>query len=138
LATAALIFLALMDRWIKAFPALMAVGTLSSFVCIFSGHMASNPIPVARPRAVGATLFFAASTALGLTFVGRKLNVLDRVALLAFMVLFFWQAVENRVATLPLSAAPAALFAAWAYDRVRRRHHKHRSASTLPKLSGQH
>ena len=135
LGLAALIFFALMDRWIRAFPALMAIGTLSSFVCIFSGQMASNPTPVSRRMAVCATLFFATSTALGLTFVGRKLNVLDRIALFAFVVVFFWQAVNNRVAVLPLSVALCALFAAWAHERIRRRGHNHQSAATLPNLS---
>jgi len=131
LVVAAVIFLALMDRWIRAFPALMAIGTLSSFICIFTGHMASSPNPVARPAAVGATLFFAGSTALGMTFTGRKLNLFDRMALLVFMVVFFWQALENRVSALPLAAALSALAAAWAYDRVRRRGHKHRSEPKL-------
>lgn len=113
--------LLLIDRCIRVFAALMAVGTFSSFVGIFSGHMNTSPIPISPTMAAGLMLFFAASTALALTFVGRKLNVVDRIAILVFLSIIFWQAAVNRVVVFALAAALLALFAAWAYDRVRRR-----------------
>jgi len=114
----------------------MAVGTFSSFVAIFSGHANTSPIPVSRPMAMGLMLFFGASTALALTFVGRKLNVVDRIAILAFVSVILWQAFENRVTFLALALAFCALLLAWVFDRVRRRGHIHQSSSTLPNLSG--
>jgi hypothetical protein len=122
LGLAAIIFLVLMDRWIRVFPALMAIGTLSSLGWLFTGHATGNPaVRISRPTALGAALFFAANCALGLSFVGRKLHVVDRIALLALVVGFFWQAVDNHVTVPALGVGFCGLFIAWAYDRIQRR-----------------
>jgi hypothetical protein len=124
LGAAGLILVLLIDRCIRVFAALMAVGTVSSFVAIFSGRMNASPIPLSQGMALGLMLFFAASTALALTFVARKLNVVDRIAVLVFLSSIFWQAATGRIVVLALAAGFCALLVAWSYDRIRRRGHR--------------
>ena len=100
----------------------MALATVNSFVCMFTGHVTSNfSIPVSWRAALAQTLLFAASTAMGLSFVGRKLNVVDRIAVLVFVSSISWEAVDSRVVIFALGTGFCALFAAWSYDRIRRR-----------------
>lgn len=58
-------------------------------------------------------------TVLALTFKSRKLTMLDRVALLAFVVSLFWGAIDQRFASIKLLAGACCILVAWATDRFR-------------------
>jgi hypothetical protein len=86
LAVAAAVLVLTVDRWVKAFPGIMAVATVNSLITISSGHATGNAsVLIPRSTAILATLLLAGGTALSLTF-RRKVSVLDRFALLALAV----------------------------------------------------
>ena len=63
-------------------------------------------------------------TALSFTFKNRPLNLLDRIALLAFAASIYVggeEAIEQKV-PLALIVGGSCVFAAWAVDRLRTKH----------------
>jgi arginine exporter protein ArgO len=120
LAAAAVILVLTVDLWVRAFPGIMAVATINSFLTIFSGHATGNPaVLIPKPTAILATLLLAGGTALSLAF-RRKVSVPDRFALLALAVSIGWGAVDVRHWLPALAVGTCCLFLAWVYDRSRR------------------
>ncbi len=77
------------------------------------------------------TLILVAITALSVSFTARKLNMVDRIALLAYVSCIFWSGVAKHV-TLPAGGiAVSCLFFTWAYDRIQRRRGHNRSRDRL-------
>jgi len=121
LSVAAAVLVLTVDRWVKAFPDIMAVATVNSIMTISSGHATGNPsVLIPRSTAMLATLLLAGGTALSLTFRTKKVRVPDRVALLALAVSIGWGAVDVRHWLPALGVGTCCLFLAWAYDRIRR------------------
>jgi len=81
MSTAILLFT--MDRWVKIIPGLLGDSTLGVLIMLFAGHYSGILVP--WRVALILMLFTIASAALSLTFQKRKLNVVDRVALMAFV-----------------------------------------------------
>jgi hypothetical protein len=121
LIVAAVVLIITTDRWGAAFSALLAYGVIGGLLTIVSGHALNHPeVRVVRIDAVIMTLLIAASAVVSFTFTGRKLRLPDRIALLAFVFLFFSQAMLPRFTLAPLGVGLGLLVAAWAYDRSRR------------------
>jgi chromate transport protein ChrA len=119
LGIAALVLLLTMDKWVKVFPGLLAYGAFASILMLFSGHAVNHPeVVVSRLEAMAALMFFAAAGMLSLNFTKHKLTVPDRVALFAFVLCFFWQAVAPRLLLFALAIGFSCLVGAWTYDRV--------------------
>lgn len=118
MSTAILLFT--IDRWVKIIPGVMGYATLGGLIMLFSGHYGRILVP--WRVALILTLFTIASAGLSLTFQERKLNVVDRVALMAF-VSCLAIATTPSVSTMltALSIGFAFLLFAWVLDRIRRR-----------------
>jgi hypothetical protein len=122
LSIAGLVLFFTMDKWVKVFPGLLAYGVVGSILMLTSGHAMNHPeVLVPQLEAVVLILFFAAAAALSFTFTKHKLTVPDRIALFAFILCFFWQAVAPRLMLVVLGFGFACLVGAWAYDRLQRR-----------------
>ncbi|MGO9241855.1 MAG: hypothetical protein ACLQBJ_13705 [Bryobacteraceae bacterium] len=119
LVIAALVLILTMDRWVKAFPGLLACGILGSIITLVDGHAVNNPkVVVSRLVALLMILFFATAAALSSTFVKHKLTVPDRIALFVFIFCFFGQAVVPRFMLVAMGIGFSCLAAAWVYDRI--------------------
>ncbi len=134
------VLIATMDRWVKALPGILAYAVLMGIVAIYTGHFFYQPaLPDSRVKAVILTLFFAASTRLSLSLRGRKLNAVDRIAVLGFVFSIalgagYDSARSTATGRMPSSepieyiatgVALGCLSIAWVYDRIQRhRHHK--------------
>jgi hypothetical protein len=122
LAVAAVILIVTMTKWVKVFPGLLAYAVFGGLLTIVSGHALNHPaVKVSTLEGVSLTVFFAASAVVSSTFTKRKLHLLDRVALFVFVSCIFWQAIDNRAASLALAIAFCCLVLAWAVDHIRRR-----------------
>ena len=127
------ILIVAMNRWVKALPGILIYATLSGLIMIAYGHLINKPsIPISRLDAVIVTLLMAGSSALSLTFKGRRLHVGDRIALLAFVFCMAWSASpKSSTMFTAMGIGVCCLLIGWAYDRIqRRRGHNHRPAST--------
>lgn len=122
LSTAAIIAIATMDHWIKVFPALLAYGVLGSILTLVDGHVVNHPeVRVSRTEAVFMIVFFAITATLSFTFARRHLHVWDRIAVVVFILCFFWQAVAPNLMRLALGIGFTSLLLAWVYDRIQNR-----------------
>jgi hypothetical protein len=123
LAIAAIIFLCTIDRWVVTFSALLAYGVIGGIYMISTGHAVNQPsVQVSLSEAISVTLILALSALVSFTFSKRNLRVLDRIALLIFVVCFFGQALVPDLALVAFGIGLGGLVAAWAYDRFRRSH----------------
>ena len=122
LVLAAAIALVTMDRWVKIFPGLLAYGILGSVLSLMDGHAVNHPeVSVSRIGGVVMIVFFTIATLLSFTFTKRELQVTDRVALFAFVVAFFWQAVAPSFMWIVLGVGFCFLLFAWLYDHFQHR-----------------
>jgi hypothetical protein len=85
------------SRWVKALPGLLAVATLNAIGSFFSGHVTNLPSrPISHTDALAMTLLFLGSTiASAVAFRGRRLNFVDRAALVGLVVFSGWAFVED-------------------------------------------
>lgn len=117
LALAGAIAFMTVDRWAKIFPGLLAYGLLGSVLSLVDGHAVNHPeVSVSRLDGVAMIVFFTVAAVLSFTFTKRKLRVADRVALFAFLVCFFWQAVAPSLRWVVLGVGFCFLVFAWLYD----------------------
>ena len=120
LIVAAVIMLATAEHWKRVFPGIMLAAILNSLLELSRGHAVNNPsVAVAPSTAAIHLLVTTGVTALTLTFKNRRLTILDRTALLAFVAIFFWQAVDGRFASLKLLGGAFCILLAWVIDRLR-------------------
>jgi hypothetical protein len=124
LGLAAMIFAATANRWKRVFPGIMLAATLGALLELERGHAVNNP-SVLIPRWIALVQLgvIAVVTALSFTFKKRPLNIVDRIALVAFAASIFVGGDEATRQELPLAliVGGVCVLAAWAYDRVRRR-----------------
>jgi hypothetical protein len=122
-----------MNRWVKVLAGLLALGVLNGVISISTGHLLANPTqPMSRLDALYITVFFAVAAALASTLRGRKLNPVDRIAVLAFVsslaLLMEYEGMHGRPGA-PLASTDftlmgiglGCLLVAWGYDRLQRR-----------------
>jgi len=124
LGVAAAIFAVTANRWKRVFPGIMLAATFGTLLELKHGHAVNNPsVLIPRPIALVQLVVIAGVTALSFTFKKRPLNIVDRIALLAFAASIFVGGDEITRKELPLAliAGGLCVLAAWAYDRLRRR-----------------
>jgi hypothetical protein len=122
-----------MNRWVKVLAGLLALGVLNGVLSISTGHLLANPTqPMSRLDAVYMTVFFAAAAVLASTLRGRKLNLVDRIAVLVFVsslaLLMGYEGAHVRPGA-PLASTDftlmgiglCCLLIAWGYSRLQRR-----------------
>jgi len=108
------------EHWKRVFPGIMLVAVLNSLLELTRGHTVNNPaMPVSHATAIVHLIVTTGVTLLTLTFKNRRLTVLDRFALLAFVVSFFWGAVDHRFASVKLVIGACCILVAWAVDRLK-------------------
>ena len=122
-----------MNRWVKVLAGILALAVLNGVLSISTGHLLANPTqPISRLDALYITVFFAVAAALASTLKGRKLNLVDRIAVMAFVSILAWLICYEGTHLRP--GAPLAstdfalmgiglccLLVAWGYDRLQRR-----------------
>lgn len=83
----------------------MLAAIFNSLLELSRGHVVNNPSVAVSPLTAAIHLLVSRGvTVLALRFKSRKLTMLDRVALLAFVVSLFWGAVDQRFASIKLLA----------------------------------
>ena len=109
-----------LDGWAKVLPGLLALAAFNALVMAASGHVLNDlSTPVSRSMAIGSAIALAIASAVSIHFYGKRLSLLDRVILVAyvgFILLGFasrWVLVSFGLGTLVL-AVP------WLYTLVRR------------------
>ncbi len=121
LAVAAIVLIATMDKWVRAFPGLLAYGAFSSIFILLEGHALNHPeVAVSRFEAVLILSFFVAAAALSFSFTRHRLTIPDRIALFVFVLCFFGQAAFPRLMLAAMAVGLASIFGAWALDSFRR------------------
>lgn len=120
LVVAAVVMLATAEHWKRVFPGIMLAAILNSVLELTRGHAVNNPsVPVSSSTATVHLLVATGVTVLTLTFKDHRLTMLDRGALLAFVMSFFWGAIDTRFASLKLLVGASCILAAWAVDRAK-------------------
>jgi hypothetical protein len=102
----------------------MLAATLAALLELWHGHVVNSPsVPIPRLIAFVQLVVIAGVTALSFTFKKRPLNILDRIALLAFAASIYAGGDEATRQELPLAliVGGVCVLAAWAYDRLQRR-----------------
>jgi chromate transport protein ChrA len=124
LGVAGVIFAATANRWKRVFPGIMLAATLGALLELEQGHAVNNPsVLIPRWIALVQLAVIAVVAALSFTFKKRPLNIVDRIALLAFAASIFVGGDEATRQELPLAliVGGVCVLAAWAYDHVQRR-----------------
>jgi hypothetical protein len=124
LGVAGAIFAATANRWKRVFPGIMLAATLGALLELEQGHAVNNPsVLIPRWIALVQLAVIAAVTALSFTFKKRPLNIVDRIALLAFAASIFVGGSEATRQELPLAliVGGVCVLAAWGYDRLQHR-----------------
>lgn len=124
LIVAAAIFIATANRWKRILPGIMLAATLGALLELQQGHAVNNPsASIPRWIALIQLAVIAGVTALSFTFKRRALNIVDRIALLAFAASIYvgWDEATRQELPLALIVGGVCVLAAWAYDRMRRR-----------------
>lgn len=124
LSVAGLIFAATANRWKRMFPGIMLASTLGAFLELEQGHAVNSPsVLIPRWIALVQLVVIGGVTLLSFTFKKRRLNIVDRIALLVFAASIFVGGDEGIRKELPLAliVGGVCILAAWAYDRLRRR-----------------
>jgi hypothetical protein len=122
LVAAAVIFVITANRWKRVLPGIMLAATLGSLLELVRGHAVNNPsVLVPRSIAFVQLVVIVGVTALSFTFKNRPLNIVDRVALLAFAASIYVGGEETIQQKVPLAliVGGACAFVAWVVDRLR-------------------
>jgi hypothetical protein len=108
------------DRWVKILPFFLGMATLNALLAVVNGYIGASPV-AAFPRVRGMMILISLiiSSVLAATFASRKLNYLDRVALLAFLASMVWSIAKASMAGF--CAMVCYLAIAWTYDWQRSR-----------------
>ena len=139
-----------MNRWLKVMAGFLGLGVLNGLISLGTGHVLANPtMPISHLYALSLTLFFAAAAVLAGKIKNRKLSVLDRILVMAFLfslgILISYQGQRELTRSAPFNSTYfilmgiglGCLLSAWVYDRLQGRrghnlpgHHVGRSADS--------
>jgi hypothetical protein len=126
--SAAILFLTV-DRWVKILPGFFAYSTIGGLITLLSGQ--HNRAPAPWQAALFLTIFGISASALSLTFQGRKLRLIDRIALMGFQAcLPLGATTKLSVMYGALTASLAFLLIAWQLEVISRR----KSNETIPRI----
>ena len=79
------------SRWVKALPGLLALATINALFAFHRGYVVSPSVPIPRESALKwVLLLLASAVGTAFAFKGRTLNVVDRIALIGFVVSMTW------------------------------------------------
>jgi peptidoglycan/LPS O-acetylase OafA/YrhL len=123
-----------MNRWLKVMAGFLGLAVLNGLISLGTGHVLANPtMPISRLYALSLTFFFAAASVLAGKMKNRKLSVVDRILVMAFLfslgILISFQGQRELTKSEPFNSAYFILMGialgclpvAWGYDRLRRR-----------------
>jgi hypothetical protein len=117
------------DRWVKILPGFFAYSTIGGLITLLSGQ--HNRAPAPWQAALFLTIFGISASALSLTFQGRKLRLIDRIALMGFQAcLPLGATTKLSVMYGALTASLAFLLIAWQLEVISRR----KSNETIPRI----
>jgi hypothetical protein len=123
---------ATIKRWVKILPGILGYCAFRALWVAALGLILGSRKPVPGSTALFLTIVLAADTVLSITFVLRKLNLLDRVSLIGFVYCLGISVLTNQ--SLSLFVAPTVgsclLLLAWLVER-----NKHRRMDHVPDLS---
>lgn len=124
LAIASLIFVTTANHWKRMFPRIMLATTLGALLELEQGHAVNSP-SVLIPRWIGVLqlVVIAGVTVVSFTFKKRPLNIVDRIALLAFAASIFVGGGEatRKEPPLALIVGGVCILVAWTYERLQSR-----------------
>jgi hypothetical protein len=121
LVVAAVVAAVTVDRWVKILPLFIGMGTLNAFITLLTGHVGTNAsYAVPRANALIMLVCLLVSAIFARTLASRRLNPVDRVALLAFLVSTGWTVITD-LNPGGFVAMSICLAAAWAFERSQRR-----------------
>ncbi len=117
------VMIATMNHWVKYLQLILGGGILGGLVATVEGHLL-NGSPFPRQLAAALTALLVACSLISRTLARRRLRVLDRVALIAFLTAFVSGIVKSTpvYGMIGLSIGFVCLFIAWLYDRLIRSH----------------
>lgn len=124
LAVAVALMIGTMDYWVKYLQVVLGAGILGGLLATGTGHLLNDTKPFPRSIAAALTALLIACSLISRTITRRKLTVLDRVALIAFLAAFVGGIVKGSpvYGLIGLSIGFVCLFIAWSYDRFIRGH----------------
>jgi len=133
LALAAVALVSSAGMWWQLFAGYMLIGSVKSAIVLITGRGIFAPHgPFPRPDAAALGFFGVASILLMWRFTKKPPNVVDRVALTAYVFCFAWRADAAKFSDfdLGLLAGLGCLLLAWAYDRFQRHHRPNHASRT--------
>lgn len=123
-----------MNRWLKVMAGFLGLAVVNGLISLGTGHVLANPtMPISRLYALSLTLFFAAASVLAGKMKNRKLSVVDRILVMAFLVslgiLISFQGQRELTKSEPFNSAYfilmgialGCLLVAWGHDRLKGR-----------------
>jgi len=115
LVVAAAVMIIAMNHWVQYLQIIFGGGILGGLIATGTGHLLNDTKPFPRPIAAGMTVLFVACGLISRTLARRRLTMLDRTALIAFLVAFVGGIVKNTPASglIGLSVGFGCLFVAW-------------------------
>ncbi len=117
---AAVIAILTVDRWVKALPVALGMAVLNGWISVWNGYTGVNPenrIP--RLPSAMIVLVLVACNFLAIAIAARKLTVIDRAALFAFLVAFGF-AISSFPSAKGFILMFSCLAVAWGNDRMQR------------------
>ena len=107
------------QRWAKVLPGLLILAAFNALISAGTGHLINNTkVPFPREVALAATLLFATSSVLSAQFYDRRLSLVDRTVLVAYVAFVVWGWLTNRFLT-SLTLGVVAFSVAWLNHRYR-------------------
>jgi hypothetical protein len=122
LATSAVIFVLTANRWKRVLPGIMLLATLNSLLELEHGYnLGNSSLRIPRSIALIQLVIIAGVAALSFTFKNRHLNLLDRMALLAFAASIYVGGEEAMRQRIPfaLVIGGSCVLLAWAINRLK-------------------
>jgi hypothetical protein len=123
---------AIVQRWAKYFAGFIVWGVFNSLIMASSGHLLNNPaIPVTRPLALTMGALCLVTVLASVRFTkSYKLSVVDKLALITWILAFTWAANSERFVILAMSIGSSALVLAWCLHRFKIYRRSHGAAHT--------
>lgn len=118
LVIAAAVMLATMNHWVKYLQLILGGGILGGLLVTTQGHTL-NGAPFPRSIAGALTALLIGSSLISGTLAGRKLRILDRLALVAFLGALVGGMVQGTPISglIGLAVGFGCLLVAWLYNR---------------------
>ncbi len=121
---AAAVMIVTMNHWVKYLQVILGAGILGGLLATATGHLLNDTKPFPRSIAAALTALLVACSLISRTLARRRLRVLDRLALTAFLIAIVGGMVKSTpvYGVIGLSIGFIFLFIAWLYDRLIRSH----------------